>query len=309
MPATYRLAVLADIHGNLPAFQAVMADLDLQGPVDRILVAGDMICGPDQSAVLQELLGRDAIMIQGNNDSAVARIAAGTAPPYVYTAKQFSLRRWSCEHLTREEIAFISALPEQRVVSLPGADPIRMVHGSPDSINELVIPPDCGISRAQITRMVPDYNPNRLAEILQAASEPVLIFGHTHLPWHAWIDQRLAINPGAVCFPENGYIGAQYAILTWDGARWLPEFHAVRYDMEAARRAHEMSGFSDTGPLARIFLREMLTGKDILPDFFGLAEQLAKEAGMESLPYIPDSIWDQVGAVFDRKIMEQVPKE
>ncbi|RPJ41082.1 MAG: metallophosphoesterase, partial [Chloroflexi bacterium] len=89
----YRLAVLADIHGNLPALEAVLADLEQSGPFDGILVLGDLICGPDQQAVLRRLVDLDVVMIQGNNENALVQMAAGTAPDYFYTSRQFALRR------------------------------------------------------------------------------------------------------------------------------------------------------------------------------------------------------------------------
>ena len=294
----YRIAVLADIHGNLTAFEAVLADLKQFGALDRILAAGDIICGPGQKAVLRRLVEMDALMIQGNNEQAIARMAAGTAPDYFYHSQQFALRRWSFEHLDAEELRRVCALPEQRVFTLPGADPIRMAHGSPRDINELVLPP----SQAAFLEKYLPYDaagrPTPLDEIFGMAPEPVLLFGHTHLPWQERLDDRLAMNPGAVNFSENGFVGAQYAVLDWDGIRWTPQFRAIPYDLDALRRSNEESGFLDSGVLARIFLDELISGKDLVPDFFKLAGQLAEEAGCGDLPYFPDEIWEQAGRAF-----------
>ncbi|RPJ50664.1 MAG: metallophosphoesterase, partial [Chloroflexi bacterium] len=216
-----------------------------------------------------------------------------------YTIRQFALRRWALDHLEPEELQLVRGLPEQRVFQLPGADPIRMAHGSPRNIKELVIPPGCEAYLRKYLFQTPQDGVTPLAEIFAMAPEPVLMFGHTHLPWSRRLDGRLALNPGAVTFPENGYVGAQYAVLTWDGERWSPEFHAIPYDMAAMRRANEESGFLEASVLARIFLREQLGGKDLTADFFKLARRLAEEAGCGDLPYIRDDIWEQAGQQFD----------
>ncbi len=110
-----RLAVLADIHGNLPAFEAVLADLECFTPLQGILVAGDITGGPGQQAVLERLIELGALMIQGNGEQAVVRLALGAAPQYVYTAKQFSLTRWAHDSLSPALLDFVCRLPEQAV--------------------------------------------------------------------------------------------------------------------------------------------------------------------------------------------------
>lgn len=295
---TYRVAVLADIHGNLQALEAVLADLEKDQPLDRILVAGDMITGPDQQQVVQRLVDLHAVMIQGNNERAVARMAAGTAPDYYHTAKQFSLRRWAFERLDPDQRALICELPEQMVFHLPGADPIRVAHGSPRDMNELVLPDPIYAGLGKIRERIPPHPANQVDEVLQLAPERVLVLGHTHIPWCERRDGRFAMNPGAVSTPLNGWVGAQYALLVWDGACWTPEFRAVRYDMEAFIRANHESGYLSTGILARIFLEEAIQGQDVSSDLFQMASQLAAEAGADQLPYFPDFVWERAEREF-----------
>jgi predicted phosphodiesterase len=294
----YRIAALADIHGNLAALEAVLAALERYPPLDGILVAGDMICGPDQQAVLRRLVELNAVMVQGNNEQAIARMSAGTAPDFFFNSKQFSMRRWSFDHLDAAQLRLLCDLPEQRVFALPGADPIRIAHGSPRDVNELVIPPCCAEFLWKFLSNGASRAITRLEAIFEMASEPVLLFGHTHLPWKEQVDGRLAMNPGALCFPEDNFVGAQFALLTWDGSRWIPEHHAIPYDLDAFRRSNQKSGFLDTGFLAKIFLAEVLDGKDRTPAFFKLAGRLAKEAGYDHLPYFHDDIWERAGHLF-----------
>ena len=237
-------------------------------------------------------------MIQGNNERAIARMAEGTAPKYHYTTKQFALRLWALDHLDPDQLALICSLPEQTVFHLSGTAPIQMAHGSPRDFNELVIPESCHQYLRKIVKIYPDRSLNQMDEIFQLMTEPVLVLGHAHLPWCEQRDRRFVMNPGELTFPENGWVGAQYALLHWDGARWTPEFRAVRYDMAAFRHANEESGFLSTGLLARIFMEEAVSGKDIGSDFIQLAKVLADEAGVGHLHYFPDEIWERAEKEF-----------
>ncbi len=288
----YRIALLSDIHGSRPAFEAVLRDLEPYAPLDAILVAGDIIAGPHQQAVLQRLIDMRAVMIQGNNEQGIARLVSGSAPGYVYTAKSFSLARWVGEHLSAAQTALICDLPEQRVFTLPGAGAIRMVHGSPRGVSELVFPDRVIAGQSHMNHVAV------IDDVIGLVDEPVIVFGHTHLQFQVWREHRLAVNPGAVSFPQNGYRGAQYALLVWDGARWEPDLRHVPYDLEQVRRDYQESGFLDCSPLARVFLQSILTGEDFLPAFFAHARHVAEETGQRDLPYYPDVIWDQAAANF-----------
>lgn len=263
-------------------------------PLDGILVAGDVVGGPGQQTILDQLIKRGAVMIQGNGDSRVVRMLTGAAPDYFATAHQFAMPRWVVEHLSMEQRDYVCQLPEQLVFQLPGADPIHIFHGSPRHVNELMLP-----NRECHPNLYYDFVP--LQELIGLVAEPVAIFGHTHLQWQARLEGKLAFNPGAINFPEDDYIGAQYATLDWDGVQWQPTFHRVPYDLRRLRADYQESGFLATGPLARVILASVLAGKDFLPVYFGHVWQVAETFGEPDVicdPYIPDEIWDQAERTF-----------
>lgn len=290
-PSSYRIAVLSDIHGNLPAFEAVMSDLARQPQPDTVLVAGDVTSGPGQTEILRRLIAAQAVVILGNGEVDIKRLAAGTAPDYISTANQFTLTRWALAQLGPTELAYLQSLPEQRRMAFDGAGSICIMHGSPRHVSELVYPS---------TPPRADYVNHfiLLDEVIDLVSDDVLVFGHTHLAFQVRRGRRLALNPGAVSFPANGYIGAQYAVLTWDGLNWQVALHNIPYDLERVRRDYHDSGFLEVSPLARVYLQSIFRGIDYLPPFFSHARRLAQEAGCAHLPYFPDEVWQQAGRTF-----------
>jgi hypothetical protein len=113
------------------------------------------------------------------------------------------------------------------------------------------------------------------------------------------IGEKLALNPGSVCGPLNGYVGGQYALLDWGGARWQAELRTVTYDLEPVREACITSGLFQAAP---VFTKGILlcehTGQDVIMDFLRYAFALARENG-STLPYVPDDLWQQAAESFD----------
>jgi len=279
-----RLAVISDVHGNLPALEAVLNDLQ-QYEVDGIIVAGDLVGGGPQAVEAIRLLRSfGSLMIRGNSDNGLLHYDTGEAPANRHTCHQFALLRWTHRHVDRETLDFIKSLPEQRVVELAGTAAIRVVHGSPRNPSESIFP---------------DRDPATLDLALAQTSEPVLVCGHTHIPWKIERDDRLALNPGAVCGPLNGEVGAQYALLSWCDDHWRARHLTIPYDLERIRLACRESGLlEEGGALAQAFVLCLETGKDIFGDFFSYACGLAAEAGFQDSDIVPDDIWEHATATF-----------
>lgn len=281
-----RLAVLADIHGNLPALEAVLEDARQYG-VAGFIVAGDLTGGPQPLETLHLLrsLGTGTWIIQGNSDINLLRYATNNVPESWHTSLQYALLRWGHQHVDEEALAFIRALPEQAVVSIKETDLIRIVHGSPRDPYE-------GIN--------PNADPDLLDRALAETDEPVLVCGHDHIPWQRKRDRRLALNPGAVCGPLNGDTRAQYAWLTWQDAGWQVKHRAVPYDLGRIRTAFQNSGLLEQGgALAKAFLLSIETGQNVGLDLLSYAYRLMANVGMKECEVIPDEVWEQAVATFD----------
>jgi putative phosphoesterase len=282
-----RLAVLSDIHGNVPALETALNEIAHIG-VDGILVAGDTVAGPHPVEALQRLRDLNCWMIRGNNENYILRFASGDAPGWWYTARQWAFMRWNFQQLDEDSLAFLQSLPEQRVISIPGADSIRVVHGSPRNISELVYP-EKDISLLDIA--------------LKTVPEPVVIFGHTHEHWQMRRNGRLVLNPGAVCGTFNGRLGGSYAILTLDSGHWEVELRELNYDISLMRKAFEETGLLiEGGAISEHWLYDIENGVNTLPRFVEYAYQMSAEAGHGELPYVPDEIWDAASKSFSYRI-------
>ena len=178
---------------------------------------------------------------------------------------------------------YLKSLPEQRVIEVAGTAPIRVVHGSPRDPAEGLHPDE----------------PEALDWALANMLEPVLICGHSHLPWKLERDGKLALNPGAVCGPLNGDTRAQYTIMTWQDGHWQVEHCAVPYDLNRMRTIFQESGLlEEGGALAGAFLLSIETGQNVGEDWLSFTYRLAAETGFENCDVVPDAIWEQAAATF-----------
>lgn len=281
-----RLAVLADVHGNLPALQAVLADFE-QYEVNAILVAGDLIAGPQPDEVIQLLRSLDAWLILGNNEIGLLDYLSRRAPQAWSTHEQFALGRWIFGNVPLSTVEFLQTLPIQAVYQADGLPSIHVVHGSPRDPNE---------------RLFPDRQPEILDIALSQSVEPVLVCGHTHQPWCLRRNGRLALNPGAVGCSLNGDPRACYAILVWQDDDWAITHRMVDYNIDATAAAFHTSGLlQHGGALARTFLLSMQTGRDVSMEFLNYAYHLAQKMGFPESNYVPDSAWFEASRTFNWK--------
>ena len=263
-----RLAVLADIHGNLHALRAVLADAD-DHDAGGLLVLGDSITrGPDPIGVLTTLRQRGACLIRGNVETYMLQYRNGLAPAHWYGNPQWAALAWTAGHLDDEAAAYVAALPEQRRLSVEGAPDALLVHGSPDDPAEsLYVAGDPAVVAlyVQAGLLRPDRMPTPVEEVLPHVREDVLLCGHTHLPWVYRHGGGLALNPGSVGMSVAGDPRARYAWLDLVAGRWQPTLRAIPYDLAALERRFGESGALDHGgELADAFMRTMLTGENAI---------------------------------------------
>lgn len=281
MNITY--AVLADIHGNLPALEAVIADASRAG-VSRYLVAGDLFSGvPFPLEVFHCLKSLDAVIIKGNGEEYLIGYHRGDCPPLMRTARQWATARWTVEQLGAEAMDWTARLPEQVVLQTPGQADIRMVHGSPLRSNDGLIPDNDPkvLKTFRVSRLLADgQNPPPLSERLRGVKEGVLICGHFHIPWQQRLESLFAICPGAVGISNTGDWRAHYALLTGSGGQWQVEHRRVAYNREKTIQAFHNSGLlACGGPFGRALLGNVITGRNAALLYVLHAQEIARGRG------------------------------
>src|SRR6185312_3897712 len=228
-------AVIGDMHGNLPAFDAVMDDLASVKP-DAIYLAGDYVNrGPQSGAVVERAMALGLPAISGNHDTWLASMAHGRHIPANWGDSWWTPQRLAVGELTAQRLAWLDALPATLHIELPGAAPVLLVHGSPRS------------SREGMGRMFSDA---QAAEALAGVEERTVIGAHIHYPWERHVYGTHVVVIGAVGCPFNGDINAQYGLFTWDGEEWRFEHRSVPYDHEPLYAAWRSSGYLDGGCLS-----------------------------------------------------------
>jgi putative phosphoesterase len=196
-----RVAALYDVHGNLPALEAVLAEVD----ADLILVGGDVAAGPWPSETLERLraLGGRARFIRGNADREVAEVGVrGLAPPEVM---EFVRGR-----LSDEQVAFLGSLPLTISVEVDGLGSVLFCHATPRNDEEI------------FTRISPD---ERWQQALDGVQADVVVCGHTHVQFSRTVGDTLLVNSGSIGMPYEHEPGAYWTLLGPD-----VEFRRTEYE-------------------------------------------------------------------------------
>ena len=215
-----RVAVITDIHANLPALQAALARIDDLG-IDRIYCGGDLVgYGPHPDAVCALIAEREIPTIHGNYDHAIARDLEDCGCAYVTPHDRELGRRsvdWTLANTSAAAKAFMRELPFDLRFSV-GSTAVHLVHGSPRKVNEYLF----------------EDKPASLYERLAATeSADVLVFGHTHKPWARSHCGVLFVNCGAVGKPKDGDPRGAFAVLDAGPDEVKVSIERVAYDADA----------------------------------------------------------------------------
>lgn len=208
-----RVAVLADVHGNLPALDAVLADVDA-AEVDRIVLNGDLLTGPMPMQTLERLrgLGDRAVWVRGNCEREL--VTAYDGEPSDLSPEVLASTEYCAAHLSRKHRDFLDGLPPTAVLDVTGLGPVRFCHATGRSDTETVLV---------------DSPLERFREAFAGSDEPTVVLGHTHMPFDRLADRRRFVNPGSVGMPYAATPAAYWALLGPDVV-----LRRTAYDQRAA---------------------------------------------------------------------------
>jgi putative phosphoesterase len=208
-----RVAAIYDIHGNLPALEAVLDEIRQSG-VDSIVVGGDVLPGPMPRETLQRLLDTRIPLhcIYGNGEVAVLEQMAGRDPVAVPETHR-SVIRWTAEQLDAEHRRWLSAWPKTLRVEVQGLGEVLFCHATPRNENEI------------FTTWTPE---ERLLPIFEGLGAALVVSGHTHMQFDRRIGTTRVLNAGSVGMPF-GKPGAYWLLLAGS-----VEFRHTLYDLTGA---------------------------------------------------------------------------
>ncbi|CAN5922281.1 metallophosphoesterase family protein [soil metagenome] len=239
------VAVLSDIHGVLPALDAVLAEPDVAA-ADRIVLTGDIAAGPQPGEVVDRLvdLGDRVVWVRGNADRELVTLARGGT-----TAIPDPIAPWAAQQLSDEHVALLDKLPHPVTLTVDGFGPVLFCHGSPRDDDEVVLV---------------DTRIDRWAEVLADVDPAVatIVCGHTHMPFQRLAHRRLIVNPGSVGMPY-GRGGAHWALLR-DG---VVQLRTTTFDVDAACEAIIATGYPEAHAWAEFFVRSPASDAEALTTF------------------------------------------
>lgn len=247
-----KVAILADIHGNVPALERVADHIEAWRP-DRVVMAGDVINrGPRPVECLRFVEDKQRSdgweVVRGNHEDYVLAQARPDAPR---DGPQFDIARnayWTYRQLDGN-VASLEAMPFQVSFLSPDDQEVRTVHAS---------------MRNNRDGIYVDTSDDALRQKIKPPPA-VLCVGHTHRPLIREIDQTLVANVGSVGMPFDGDGRACYAQITWNRGHWQAKLVRLEYDQATAARDFAETGFiEEAGPLAEIMYAELLQSRSLI---------------------------------------------
>lgn len=229
-----RIAALYDIHGNLPALNAVLAELEDIQP-DLIVLGGDIVSGPMPKQTLERLraLGNKIHALRGNADREVVTAFDGLPLAQSIPEEVREVTRWVAQQLDQSQRDYLAQLPEHITFHIEGLGDILFCHATPRNDEEI------------FTSITPQ---ERLDVIFTNVPQSLVICGHTHMQFERHVGNIRILNAGSVGMPYADIPGAYWLLLGPESIK----FRLTTYDLETAAQSVRASGY----PQAQEFAEE-----------------------------------------------------
>jgi predicted phosphodiesterase len=239
-----RVAALYDVHGNLPALEAVLAEPDVEG-ADLVVIGGDAVVGPFPRETLDALLalGERAAFVRGNTDRGLGELREDD--PWA------ERNAWVRARLGDQGVRLVAAWPATVTIEIGGLGPTLFCHGSPRSDEEIV------------TRITP---PVRLDPMLEGVGERVVVCGHTHVQFDRVVGAFRLVNAGSLGMPYEGEPGAYWALLGPD-----VELRRTEFDLASAAERVRSSGFPGAAEFADEYILSSYRAEEATETFERMA--------------------------------------
>ena len=234
-----RVAVFSDVHGNLPALEATLAEIERRGPWYRVIAAGDYcLSGPDPAATLERVLERATDVLKGNTDRDI--VDAGASDPELGDKKRAAIT-WTRTQLGDHGLATLDSLPFEARVTAPDGASLLVVHANPHDLDQHIFP---------------DMPTAQLRALVAGIDDDLLVFGHLHIPFRRTFGKLRLFNIAACGAPRDGDRRAVWGQFSWQAGRgWQGRIQRVAYDYGATALRMLDSGMPNPDKRIRELLR------------------------------------------------------
>jgi len=298
-----KYAIFSDMHGNLPAFEAALADAKKQG-AEKFLLLGDL-CSPFPWAneIAETIRSMDfAHVIRGNGEGYLINLLGQNQADWTY--EQFKPLYWSFRALTAENLKYLTNLPETFDIA-DGGENIRLAH----SLNIFFRSPKIKPFHSSYFRILMEKKPFSHEEYLAFAKKALLsrpdaleqirllpkgvyLFGHNHMQFHMEHEGKIFVNPGSCGSACDCLTGAAYTLLEHTGDSWAVTERRVEYDIQLAAGALRNSGLAAEAPVwAKIIEGQLMSGKDCFGEFVGHLIETGQKLGKTEYP-VGNDVWE-----------------
>lgn len=213
------LAALYDIHGNLPALEAVLADVRAAG-VDDVVIGGDVVPGPmpRECLALLRALGLPTLFVRGNGDRSI--LEARTGDPLAYVPPAFrGVIQWTADQLSEDDARWMATWPAAVTVHMGPFGPVLFCHATPRNDTEL-------FTRSTVEE--------KLVPVFAGVGAPLVVCGHTHMQFDRQVGDTRVVNAGSVGMPF-GAPGAYWLLLDDHGVHLRRSAYDVAAGAERVR--------------------------------------------------------------------------
>lgn len=243
---TQRVAAIYDIHGNLPALEAVLQEIRQAG-VDQVVVGGDVVPGPMPRETLARLLDLDmpVQLIHGNGDREVLAAMRGTETAALPEQAREAIR-WTAQQLDPEHERWMASWPKTLRLEIRGLGPVLFCHATPRNDTEI------------FTRRTAE---DRIVPVFEGLDVPVIVCGHTHMQFDRKIGRVRVVNAGSVGMPF-GEPGADWLLLGTD-----VELRHTPYDLAKAAERIGATSYPQAQEFAERYVLEPLSEEEMLEVF------------------------------------------
>ncbi len=258
------LAIIADIHGNLPALEAICADLT-HHEIDQVIVAGDLInWGPFSPQVVQRVLDERWAVLRGNHELILLDYGTTRAPQEWNDLSIFPIPRWIHRQMPASLRQQIASWPDALTIRPADGPPLYIVHGSP---------------RDHAEPIYPGTTAENLAIMLAQVRETTIVAAHTHLPMDQQIGRWQVFNPGSAGMSLDGTFNARYLLLHTAADRWVSELREIPYDRTPIFTEFTRQNFAAAcGVIGQLVVEEFTVARPRLAPFLRWRQTMTDNA-------------------------------